>query len=90
MARRPAGTLDVIAHSASGRWPTPRDREAEREHRNGYPSRQGSSSSMRSNEGQPFRTVVRELQLTPNQVWGLTKTVQEWSEELEAALTATR
>jgi hypothetical protein len=25
-----------------------------------------------------------------NQVWGLTKTDQDWSEELEAALTATR
>jgi hypothetical protein len=28
--------------------------------------------------------------LTANQVWGLTKTDQEWSEVLEAALTATR
>ncbi len=34
--------------------------------------------------------VLRDLQLTPNQVWGLTKTDQEWSEKLEAALTATR
>jgi hypothetical protein len=40
--------------------------------------------------GQPFRTVLRDLGLTPNQVWGLTKTDQEWSAELEAALTATR
>jgi hypothetical protein len=36
------------------------------------------------------RTVLRELDLTSNQVWGLTKTDQEWSEKLEAALTATR
>jgi hypothetical protein len=39
---------------------------------------------------QPFRTVLRDLQLTPNHVWGLTKTDQEWSEKLEAALTAAR
>jgi len=40
--------------------------------------------------GQPFRTVLRNLRLTPNQVWGLTKTDQEWSAALEAALTASR
>jgi hypothetical protein len=40
--------------------------------------------------GQPFRSVLRNLGLTPNQVWGLTKTDPEWSAELEAALTATR
>jgi hypothetical protein len=40
--------------------------------------------------GEPFRTVLRDLGLTSNQVWGLTKTDQEWSEQLEAALTATR
>jgi hypothetical protein len=38
----------------------------------------------------PFRTVVRDLGLTPNQVWGLTKTDEEWSTALEAALTASR
>jgi hypothetical protein len=40
--------------------------------------------------GQPFRAVVRQLNLTPNQVWGLTKTDEEWSAALEAALTSTR
>jgi hypothetical protein len=40
--------------------------------------------------GQPFRTVLRDLGLTSNQVWGLTRTDQEWSEKLDAALTATR
>jgi hypothetical protein len=40
--------------------------------------------------GQPFRTALRELGLTSNQVWGLTKTDRDWSEKLEAALTATR
>ena len=40
--------------------------------------------------GQPFRTVLRDLELTPNRVWGLTNTDQEWSAALEAALTTTR
>ena len=40
--------------------------------------------------GQPFRTALRELGLTSNQVWGLTKTYQDWSVALETALTATR
>ena len=40
--------------------------------------------------GQSFREVLRDLGLTSNQVWGLAKTDQEWSEKLEAALTATR
>jgi hypothetical protein len=34
--------------------------------------------------------VLDDLSLTSNQVWGLTKTDQEWSEALDAALTATR
>jgi hypothetical protein len=33
--------------------------------------------------GQPFRTVLRELGLTSNQVWGLTKTDEEWAAALE-------
>jgi hypothetical protein len=40
--------------------------------------------------GQPFRTILRDLGLTPNQVWGLTKTDDQWSSELETALMATR
>jgi hypothetical protein len=40
--------------------------------------------------GQPFRATLRDLGLTPNQVWGLTKTDDQWSSELEAALMATR
>jgi hypothetical protein len=34
--------------------------------------------------------VLRDLGLTSNQVWGLTRTDEEWSEQLDAALTATR
>jgi hypothetical protein len=40
--------------------------------------------------GQPFRTVLRDLGLTSNQVWGLAKTDQEWAERLDTALTAAR
>jgi hypothetical protein len=38
----------------------------------------------------PFRTVLRELGVTSNQVWGLTMTDQKWSDQLEAALMAPR
>jgi hypothetical protein len=40
--------------------------------------------------GKPFRQSLRDLGLTSNQVWGLTKTDDKWSEKLEAALTANR
>ena len=40
--------------------------------------------------GQPFRATVRDLGLTPNQVWGLTRTDDSWRVALDAALTATR
>jgi hypothetical protein len=40
--------------------------------------------------GRPFRLVLRDLGLTSNQVWGLTMTDEEWSAELEAALSTTR
>ena len=40
--------------------------------------------------GTPFKTVVRDLGLTSQQVWGLTKTDQGRSTALEAALTAAR
>ena len=40
--------------------------------------------------GRPFRTVLRDLGLTSNQVWGTGQTDQEWSEQLDTALTAAR
>lgn len=40
--------------------------------------------------GQPFKVVLRDFGLTYNQVWGLTKSDEKWSEQLEAALMATR
>jgi hypothetical protein len=42
------------------------------------------------NGGQPFRTALRDLDLTPNQIWGLTKTDHDWSAALDNALKATR
>jgi hypothetical protein len=41
-------------------------------------------------DGEPFRQALRDLGLTPNQVWGLAKTDEEGSIALEAALMATR
>jgi hypothetical protein len=40
--------------------------------------------------GRPFRTVLRDLGLTSNQVFGLARADEEWSTALEAALTASR
>jgi hypothetical protein len=40
--------------------------------------------------GQPFRTALQDLGLPSNRVWGLTKTDEKWSEQLDAALMATR
>jgi len=40
--------------------------------------------------GQLFRRLLRDLGLTPNQVWGPTRTDDEWSAALDAALTETR
>jgi hypothetical protein len=31
----------------------------------------------------PFREALRDLGLTPNQVWGLTKTDEEWAKALD-------
>jgi hypothetical protein len=40
--------------------------------------------------GRPFRQVLRDLGLTSNQVWGLTKTDREWAKKLDTALTTAR
>jgi hypothetical protein len=40
--------------------------------------------------GQSFQTILRDLGLTSNQVWGLTKTDELWSTALDAALMAAR
>ena len=38
------------------------------------------------NAGQPFKAALRDLGLTPNRVWGLAQTDEEWSTALEAAV----
>jgi hypothetical protein len=40
--------------------------------------------------GEPFRAILRDLDLTPNAVWELTKTDPEWAAMLDGALEATR
>ena len=37
-----------------------------------------------------FRDLLRDVGLTPNQVWGMARVDPAWSAALEAALTATR
>jgi hypothetical protein len=80
----------ATALSVPGRTPTTRELADEPEHRSGYPEdvRQRFLDAIYAS--QPFRTVLRDLGLTSNQVWGLASTDHEWSEQLEAALTATR
>jgi hypothetical protein len=79
--------------------PSAQDRTAERSWRNDPLLAQGPSPAPGRRtqrlldtiySGQPFRPVIRDLGLTSNQVWGLTKTDPEWSEKLEDALMATR
>jgi hypothetical protein len=40
--------------------------------------------------GMPFGQILHDLGVTSNQVWRLTKTDEEWTAALDAALTATR
>jgi hypothetical protein len=40
--------------------------------------------------GQSFRSVLRNLNLTANQVWGMARVDREWSAALEAAVTVSR
>jgi hypothetical protein len=40
--------------------------------------------------GRPFRAILRDLGLSANRVWGLTRTDAEWRTDLEIALAATR
>jgi hypothetical protein len=58
--------------------------------RSGYLPRCGKRLLDAMYSGQPFRAVLRDLGLTSNQVWGLTRTDDDWSAALEATLTATR
>ena len=89
-ARRPAGTPDVTAPFAGGHTATPQRAwgRARAQKRLPVEVRQQLLDAIYA--GQPFRTVLRDLGLTSNRVFGLARTDQEWSEQLEAALTASR
>jgi hypothetical protein len=69
--------------------PRPRKRSAEAERSSDSQSELRQHLLDAINAGQPFRTTHRNLGLTPNQVWGLARTHEEWSTALETALTAT-
>ena len=79
-----------VPRALSGvRTVTPSERGAERE-AGAATSRLRQQLLDAIHADQPSRAVVRDLGLTSNQVWGSARTDQEWSEKLEAALTAAR
>src|SRR4029453_14197699 len=89
MARVRDGRAAVDARPAVRRTLTRKGLVGESMRRHGSPPKSDSDFS-RASMRTPFRSVVTELGLTSQQVWGLTKTDQERSTALEAALTAAR
>jgi hypothetical protein len=85
-----AGTPGAGVICAARPTTTWREPGGGRERSSGCESNFGNNFSTRSTPVSPFRQALGDLGLTANQVWGLTKTDEEWSEQLEAALTATR
>ena len=95
--------MSEAAHGTSARWhagchcshcrrvqaDAPRARGRARAQKR-LPARCGNSSWTRSTRVSRSGTVLDDLGLTPNQVWGLTRTDPEWATTLETALTATR
>jgi hypothetical protein len=84
------GTAGATAPFVVGRTAMTRDLADEPERRSGYQPTCGQQLLDAIHSGQPFRTALRDLGLTSNQVWGLTRTDDEWLAALETALTATR
>src|SRR5215217_1005226 len=82
-------TPGVAALSAAGRTATPQRsfRRARAQERLPIELRRQLLNAIYARH--PFRTTLRDG-LTPNQVWGLTKTDDHWSSQLEAAPMATR
>ena len=89
MAHLRAGTPAAVAISAAERTATPRGHLREPPS-SGSRLRRGKRLLDGIYAGQPFWSLLRDPGLTPNQVWGLNKTDDEWSAALEAALRATR
>ena len=76
--------VDAVKPRASPRGPA-----ADARHNRDSQSSYGNNFLMRSTPvSRP--PGMHDLGLIPNQVWGLTKTDHDWSEKLEAALTAAR
>ena len=80
---------DAVAPDAANTNATQRRPVGEHGHNSGYC--RGTAALLDAiYDGRPFPTVLRDLGLTSNQVWGLTKTDQEWAEKLDTALNAAR
>lgn len=86
MGREHGGLTAAIACSAGKLKTTPRRHTGEPRHKTG--SRQQLLDAIGT--GRPFRQILRDLGLTSNQVWGLTKTDDKWSSQVEAALMGAR
>ena len=92
MGRYPDGGEGRYGHGTRARWtsecrcPDCRQAHADAERsrkqakaQTRLPAKSGSSFSTAFMQALPFRTIVRDLGLTSQQVWGLTKTDQAWS-----------
>jgi hypothetical protein len=88
-ARMRVGTAGATAPNAVGPTLTTRGHADETGRRSGYQSSYGSSSSTPSTAASRSGRSVTSAWAS-NQVFGLTRTDEEWSTTLEAALTATR
>jgi hypothetical protein len=90
MVRRRDGTTGAAALCAVGRTETTERARGRARAQQPLPVELRQQLLNAIYAGQPFRTVLRDLGLTSNQVWGLTKTDKEWSATLETALTTMR
>jgi hypothetical protein len=90
MVRRRDGTTGAAALCAVGRTETTERARGRARAQQPLPVELRQQLVNAIYAGQPFRTVLRDLGLTSNQVWGLTKTDEEWSTALDAALTSAR
>jgi hypothetical protein len=86
----PAGWKAATANDAAKDRMTPRRRGSGVRRKSDSPVEVRQQLLDAIYDDQPFRTVVRDLGLTTNQVWGLGNTDKEWKTALEAALMAIR
>jgi hypothetical protein len=74
IARRPAGTLGADADSVGGRTATPSEPWGRARSQKRLPVEVRQRLLDAINAGQPFRAALRDLGLTSNRVFGLTRT----------------